>query len=97
MILRPTHCRVIMPAAITGRDATARYSAVRGPTAVWRAMAQGGPHQEAMAISFSDLDYSLQKSPSVQNFSPFLDSGHARGLAVATEPALEKRCVAEAR
>src|SRR6266478_5768992 len=51
MILRPTHSRVIMPAAITGRDSTARYSAMRGPTAAWRAMAQGGPHQEAMAIS----------------------------------------------
>ena len=51
MILRPTHSRVIMPAAITGRDSTARYSAMRGPTAAWRAMAQGGPHQEAMALS----------------------------------------------
>ena len=27
MLLRPTHSRVIMPAAITGRDSTARYSA----------------------------------------------------------------------
>src|SRR5260370_26088612 len=60
MILRPTHSRVIMPAAITGRDSTARYSAMRGPTAAWRAMAQGGPHQEAMAISLFDLDCSLQ-------------------------------------
>ena len=51
MILRPTHSRVIRPAAITGRDSTAWYSAMRGPTAAWRAMAQGGPHQEAMAIS----------------------------------------------
>lgn len=42
MISRPTHSRVIMPAAITGRDSTARYSAMRGPTAAWRAMAQGG-------------------------------------------------------
>ena len=50
MLLRPTHSRVIMPAAITGRDSTARYSAMRGPTAAWRAVAQGGPHQEAMAI-----------------------------------------------
>jgi hypothetical protein len=24
---------------------------MRGPTAAWRAMAQGRPHQEAMAIS----------------------------------------------
>jgi hypothetical protein len=32
MILRPTHSRVIMPAAITARDPTARYSAMRGPT-----------------------------------------------------------------
>jgi hypothetical protein len=48
MISRPTHSRVIMPAAITGRDSTARYSAMRGPTAAWR-----GPHQEAMAISLS--------------------------------------------
>jgi hypothetical protein len=60
MLSRPTHSRVIMPAVITGRDSTARYSAMRGPTAAWRAMAQGGPHQEAMAISLSDLDYSLQ-------------------------------------
>jgi hypothetical protein len=48
MISRPMHSRVIMPAAITGRDSTARYSA-----AAWRATAQGGPHQEAMAISLS--------------------------------------------
>jgi hypothetical protein len=61
MLLRPTHSRVIMPAAITGRDSTARYSAVRGPTAAWRAVAQGGPHQKAMAISLSDLDCSLQQ------------------------------------
>ncbi|MEA2793599.1 MAG: putative transcriptional regulator [Bradyrhizobium sp.] len=39
MISRPTHSRVIKPAAITGRDSTARYSG--GPTAAWRAMAQG--------------------------------------------------------
>jgi hypothetical protein len=26
MILRPTHSRVIMPAAITGRDSTAQYA-----------------------------------------------------------------------
>jgi hypothetical protein len=51
MLLRPTHSRVIMPAAITGRDSTARYSAMRGPTAACRAMTQGGPHQEAIAIS----------------------------------------------
>jgi len=51
MISRPTHSRAIKPAAITGRDSTARYSTMRGPTAAWRAMAQGGPHQEAMAIS----------------------------------------------
>jgi hypothetical protein len=37
MISRPTHCRVIKP-AITGRDSTARYSAMRGPTAAWRAV-----------------------------------------------------------
>src|ERR1700692_1045827 len=51
MLLRPTHSRVIMPAAITDRDSTARYSAMRGPTAAWRAMAQGRPHREALAIS----------------------------------------------
>jgi hypothetical protein len=62
MISRPTHSRVIMPAAITGRDSTARYSAMSGLTAAWRAMAQGGPHQEAMAISLPDLDCSLQMS-----------------------------------
>jgi hypothetical protein len=47
----PTHSRVIMPAVMIGRDSTAPYSAMRGLTAAWRAIAQGGPHQEAMAIS----------------------------------------------
>jgi hypothetical protein len=42
MILRPTHSRVVMAAAITGRDSTARYSAMRGPTAAWRAMVRRG-------------------------------------------------------
>jgi hypothetical protein len=42
MILRPTHSRVIMAAAITGRDSTARYSAMRGPTAACRAMVRRG-------------------------------------------------------
>ena len=50
LLLRPTHSRVIMAAAITGRESTARYSAMRGPTGAWRAMAQGGPHQEATAM-----------------------------------------------
>ena len=39
MLLRPTHSRVIKPAAITGRDSTARYSAMRAPRppgALWR-------------------------------------------------------------
>ena len=58
--LRPTHSRVIMPAVITGRDSTTRHSAMRGSTAAWRAVAQGGPHQEAMAIPLSGLDCSLQ-------------------------------------
>jgi hypothetical protein len=40
MLLRPTHSRVIMPAPITGRDSTAQYNAVRGPTAAWRAVAR---------------------------------------------------------
>jgi len=70
MLLRPTHSRVIMPAAITGRDSTVRYSAVRGPTAAWRAVAQGGPHQEAMAISLSDLDCSLQKTRTAMKRAP---------------------------
>jgi hypothetical protein len=60
MLLRPTHSRVIMATAITGRDSTARYSAMRGPMAARRVMAQGGPHQEAMASSLSDLDCCLQ-------------------------------------
>jgi hypothetical protein len=70
MLLRPTHSRVIMPAAITGRDSTARYSAMRGPTAAWRAMAQGGPHQEAMAISLSDLDCSPQMTRTAMKRAP---------------------------
>ena len=60
MLLRPTHSRVIKPAAITGRDSTARYSAMRGLTAAWRAMAQGGPHQEAMAISLSGETFTVE-------------------------------------
>jgi hypothetical protein len=60
MISRPMHSRVIMPAAITGRDSTARYSAMHGPTAAWRAMAQGGPHQEAMAISLSGETFTVE-------------------------------------
>jgi hypothetical protein len=51
-----------MAAAITGRDSTARYSTMCRPTAAWRAMAQGGPHQEAMAISLFDLDCSHFRS-----------------------------------
>ena len=70
MLLRPTHSRVIMAAAITGRDSTVRYSAMRGPTAAWRAMAQGGPHQEAMAISLSDLDCSLQMTRTAMKRAP---------------------------
>jgi len=46
-----THSRIIMPAANTGRDSAARYSAMRGPTAAWRAMAQGGIYQEAVRSS----------------------------------------------
>jgi hypothetical protein len=60
MISRPAHSRVIKPAAITGRDSTARYSAMRGPTAAWRAMAQGGPHQEAMALSLSGETFTVE-------------------------------------
>jgi hypothetical protein len=70
MLLRPTHARIIMPAAITGRDSTARYSAMCGPTAAWRAIAQGGPHQEAMAISLSDLDCSLQMTRRAMKRAP---------------------------
>jgi len=70
MILRPTHSRVIMAAAITGRDSTARYSAMRGPTAAWRATAQGGPHREAMAISLFDLDCSLQTTRRAMKRAP---------------------------
>ena len=60
MISRPTHFRVIKPAAITGRDSTARYSAMRGPTAAWRAMAQRRPHQEAMAVSLSGETFTVE-------------------------------------
>jgi hypothetical protein len=70
MLLRPTHSRVIMATAITGRDSNARYSAMRGPTAAWRAMAQGGPHQEAMAISLFDLDCSLQTTRRAMKRAP---------------------------
>ena len=70
MLLHPTHSGVIKPAATTGRDSTARYSAVRGPTAAWRALAQGGPHQEAMAIPLSDLDCSLQMTRTAMKRAP---------------------------
>jgi hypothetical protein len=33
MISHPTHSRVIMPAAITGRDSTARYARPHGRVA----------------------------------------------------------------
>ena len=49
MLMRPTHSRVIMPAVITGRDSTARYSAMRGPTAAWRAIS--GPFSGSACIS----------------------------------------------
>jgi hypothetical protein len=58
MLLRPTHSRVIMPAAITGRDSTARYSAMRGPTAAWRAMRKADLIRKRWR-SLSDLDCSL--------------------------------------
>lgn len=70
MLLRPTLSRVIMPAAITGRDSTVRYSAMRGPTAAWRGMAQGKPQKKAMAISLSDLDCSLQMTRTTTKKAP---------------------------
>ena len=86
MILRPTHSRVIMPAAITGRDSTARYSAMRGPTAAWRAMGQGGPHQEAMAISLylSDLDCSLRMTRRATKRAPRDGGAHGQAKHVAS-------------
>src|SRR6476661_7689767 len=91
MILRPTHSRVIMPAAIiTGRDSTARYSAMRGPTAAWRAVAQGGPHQEAMAISLSDLDCSLQMTRRAKE-SPRDGSAHGQAKHVASGDEIPNR------
>jgi hypothetical protein len=86
MLLRPTHSRVIMAAAITGRDSTARYGAMRGSTAAWRAMAQGGPHQEAMAISLSlsDLDCSLQMTKDGNEESPRDGSDHGQAEHVAS-------------
>jgi hypothetical protein len=33
---------------------------MRGLTAAWRAMAQGGPHQEAMAISLSGETFTVE-------------------------------------
>jgi hypothetical protein len=91
MILRPTHSRVIMPAAITGRDSTARYSAMRGPTAAWRARAQGGPHQEAMAISLSDLDCSLQMTRRGNEESPRDGSAHGQAKHVASGDEIPNR------
>ena len=90
MLLRPTHSRIIMPTAITRRDSTAWYSAVRGPAAAWCAVAQGGPHQEAMAISLSDLDCSLQMTDGNAE-SP--RDGSARGQAehVASDDEIPNR------
>ena len=57
MILRPTHSRVIMPAVITGRDSTARYSTLRGPTgALWRKADL--IRKRWCSLSLSDLDCS---------------------------------------
>jgi len=47
-----------------------RGTAMRGPAAAWRAVAQGGPHQEAMAISLSDLDCSLQMTRTAMKRAP---------------------------
>jgi DNA-binding MurR/RpiR family transcriptional regulator len=33
---------------------------MRAPTAAWRAIAQGGPHQEAMAISLSGETFTVE-------------------------------------
>ena len=67
MLLRPTHSRVIMRAAITGRDSTARYSAMRAPHG--RVARYGAPYQEAMAISLSDLDCSHFRSSLITGYS----------------------------
>jgi hypothetical protein len=61
MLLRPTHSRVIMPAAITGRDSTARYSAMRGHTAAWRAMRKA---------SYAKADESIRAPSPAQASSP---------------------------
>jgi hypothetical protein len=60
MILRPTHCRVIMAAAITGRDSTARYSAMRPHGRVARHGARRTSSGSDGDLSLSDLDCSLQ-------------------------------------
>jgi hypothetical protein len=51
MLLRLRHSRIITPAAITVPDSTVPYSTMRGSMTAGRVMAQGGPHQAAMAIS----------------------------------------------
>ena len=83
LLLRPTHSRVIMPAAITGRDSTVRYSAMRGPTAAWRAMAQGGLIRKRWR-SLSDLDCSTATM------------GESRIDAPASSRPLDKRTISEA-
>ena len=57
MLLRPTHSRIIMPAAITGRDSTARYSAVRSRVARCGARRTSSGSDGDLS---SDLDRSLQ-------------------------------------
>src|SRR5712664_4243602 len=91
MLLRPTHSRVIMPAAITGRDSTARCSAVRGPTAAWRAVAQGGPHQEAMASSLSPISTAPLDDQDGNEESPRDGSAHGQAEHVASGDEIPNR------
>ena len=69
MILRPTHSRVIMPATITGRDSTARYSAMRGPTTHYIGIAEiaGGlwPRSNETFVPASEPLISIYVSPGV--------------------------------
>ena len=83
MLLRPPHSRFITPAATTGRDSTARYSAMRGPTAAWRGMAQGRPHQEAIATSLRSRLLSLDDQDGNEE-SPRDGSAHGQAEHVAS-------------
>jgi hypothetical protein len=62
MLLRLRHSRIVTPAGITVPDATVQYSAMRGPTAACRDVAQGGPISKRWRRSASNNTATMSKT-----------------------------------